>query len=132
MEGAVGVASVTRLYHVEDIDLDRDRQVELVRDLPEIEADRLLGRALEEIAARLTRIETSHAQGDLNRVQSGARGLAAIADQTGLISVRRLALLVADLCRSRDSAALAANVARLIRVGEMSLVTVWDVNDISL
>lgn len=131
-KGCAAMSNVTRLHLVEDVQFERARQIALVQALGEAEADRVIGRAIEEIAVRLTRIERAYAQGELFRVEKGARGLAAIAEQTGLPTVRRLALVVADLTATNDPPALAANISRLIRVGEISLVTIWDVQDISV
>jgi NAD(P)H-nitrite reductase large subunit len=126
------LGNVTRLYHCEDVRLDRDRLRILAADLGEIGAERVIGRAIEEIAVRLTRIENAYAEGDVRRVAKGARSLIAIADQTGLSTVRDIAADVTALCSDDSGAALGACVSRLIRVGEMSLVTIWDVHDVSL
>ncbi|MGI1662006.1 hypothetical protein ACRDNQ_07185 [Palleronia sp. KMU-117] len=123
---------VTRLYHVEVVRFDNSRLQALVADLGDAGADRVISRAMEEIAVRLSRIEAAYDAGALDRVGKGARSLVAIADQTGLASVRDAAGAVASLSTSHDSTALAACVARLIRVGETSLVTVWDAHGISL
>lgn len=126
------MGSVTRLYHVEDVQLDHDRMRLLVADLGRTGAERVIARAMEEIAVRLTRIENAYSDGALDRVAKGARGLAAIADQTGLATVRDIALTVARLSSTPDATALGASVARLVRVGEMSLVSVCDVHDVSV
>lgn len=126
------MSKVTKLYLVEDVEFDRARQVALVETLGEAEADRVIGRAIEEIAARLTRIERAFGHGELARVEKGARGLATIAEQTGLPTVRRIATIVAELTGTNDTPALAANISHLIRVGEVSLITIWDVHDISV
>ena len=126
------MSKMTKLYLVEDVEFDRARQVALVETLGEAEADRVIGRAIEEIAARLTRIERAFAHGELARVEKGARGLATLAEQTGLPTVHRIAMVVADLTSTNDTPALAANISRLIRVGEVSLITIWDVHDISV
>lgn len=126
------MGKVTRLYHAEAVRFENTRLQALVADLGDVGADRVISRAMEEIAVRLSRIEAAYDAGALDRVGKGARSLVAIADQTGLASVRDAALVVAGLSASHDSTALAACVARLIRVGETSLVTVWDVHGISL
>ena len=92
----------------------------------------MIGRAIEEIAARLTRIERAFEHGELARVEKGARGLATIAEQTGLPTVHRIATIVAELTSTNATPALTANISRLIRVGEVSLITIWDVHDISV
>lgn len=126
------MSKVTKLFLVEDVEFDRARQIALIEAMGEAEADRVIGRAIEEIAARLTRIERAFEQGEVARVEKGARGLATIAEQTGLPTVRRLALIVAGLTATNDAPALAANISRLIRVGEISLITIWDVSDVSV
>lgn len=126
------MGSVTRLYHVEDVQLDGDRMQLLVADLGRPGAERVIARAMEEIAVRLTRIENAYSDGALDRVAKGARGLAALADQTGMATVRDIALAVARLATSTDATALGALVARLVRVGEMSLVSASDVHDVSV
>ena len=126
------MSKVTRLYLVEDVEFDRARQMALVDTLGEVETDRVIGRAIEEIAARLTRIERAFERGELARLEKGARGLATIAAQTGLPTVHRIAMIVAGLTTTNDAPALAANISRLIRVGEVSLITIWDVHDVSV
>lgn len=126
------MGEVTRLYLFEDVQLDRDRIQLLSVDLGAHAARRVIVRALEDIAVRLTRIESAYEKGDLSDIRTGARRLIKIADQTGLTSVCETAEAVQSLCESDDSAALGAAIARLIRVGEMSLVTIWDVHDVSL
>jgi hypothetical protein len=126
------MGEVIRLYHAEDVRFEETQLRLLVANLGDARADKVMGRALDEIAVRLARIEAAYSSGALDRVGKGARGLAAIASQTGLASVREAAWAVAELSTSRDSTALAACVARLMRVGQASLVTVWDAHGISL
>jgi len=126
------LGNVTRLYFSEDVRLDSARLQALAADLGSAGAERVIGKAMEEIAVRLTRIENAYDAGEIERVAKCARSLIAIADQTGLATVRDMAQAVWQLCGSTDSAALGACVSRLIRVGEMSLVTIWDVHDISV
>jgi hypothetical protein len=126
------MGQVTRLYHVEELRLDDRRLRALVANPRDRGAERVVTRAMGEIAVRLARIESAYAIGALDRVGRGAHSVLAIADQTGLASLRDAAAAVTGLAQSRDSAALAACVARLIRVGEMSIVTVSDVHDLSL
>lgn len=126
------MGNVTRLYYSEDVRMDSERLQILAADLGPSGAERVIGKAMEEIAVRLTRIENAYDEGDLDRVAKCARSLIAIADQTGLTTVRDNAHAVWQLCGSSDAAALGACVARLVRVGEMSLVSIWDVHDVSL
>lgn len=49
-----------------------------------------------------------------------------------MTTLARVARDVAELCQADDSAALSAAMARLTRVGERSLIAVWDLQDMSL
>ncbi len=126
------MGTVTRLYHCEEVVLDRDCLGALAADLGRVGAERVIDRAMEEIAVRLTRIENALNDCDLMQVEKCAQSLVAIADQTGMTTVKEICGTVVDACQCRDSTALGACVARLIRVGEMSLVTIWDVHDLSM
>jgi hypothetical protein len=126
------MGEVIRLYHAEAVRFEDAQLRQLTSDLGRARADRVIGRAMDEVAVRLARIEAAYTVGALDRVGKGARGLMAIAGQTGLASVRDAARDVAELSTSRDGTALAACVARLLRVGEASLVTVSDGQGISL
>lgn len=126
------LGTVIKLYPGEAVRVDDQGLHRFLAGRGDPEASRALARTLDEMAVRLSRIENAYDAGAIERVEKGARGLAALADQTGFRTLRAAAIAVAELSRSRDSTALAACVARLIRVGEMSLVTVGDVHGISL
>ena len=104
------MGQVARLYHAEELHLDSRRLRALVADPHDVGADRVVTRAMDEIVVRPTPIETAYGIGALDRVGRGAQSIVAIADRTSL----------------------AACAARLIRMGEMSLVTVSNVHDLSL
>lgn len=130
MEGQV--AAIARLSQSERVVIDRERLCILVRDLGEAGAERVVDRALNEIADRLLAVETSWAAGELGRVARTAHSLIAIADQVGLHLVAHVACDVASLAGQGDDAALAATVARLQRVGETSMHAMWGASDIRL
>ena len=123
------MGTVTRLFVVDDVELDERRMQLLVREKGMRVAESIVSRAMEEIATRLTHLETLFAAGDFGEVEKAARALAAIAAETGLVSVSRSAYDLAGLGRAYDSATTAAVLSRLIRVGEMSLVMAWDTHD---
>jgi hypothetical protein len=126
------VKNVIELRLDEIIRLDRDQLEVLYAQLGPAGADNLVAHAMEELAVELARLEKRHKAGQIEEVRKGARSLIAIAQQTGMTSLARVARDVLDLTGSNDSAAYAAATARLLRIGERSLVAVWDLQDISI
>lgn len=125
------MGNVTRLFVVEEVQFDERRMQLLVREKGLRMAETIVSRAMDEIATRLTFLETAFAAGDFKEAEKCARGLSAIAAETGLISVSRSAGDLATLLKGFDGAAIAAVLNRLIRVGELSIVMAWDAHDAS-
>jgi len=109
--------------------LDRDRLQELYAELGEGAAENVICRALEEMAVRLAKVERAHRQGDASELRRNARSLAAISDPLGMTLLSRVAADVARCVEAGDPVALAATLARLLRLGERSLLAVWDIRD---
>ena len=126
------MGTVVRLYHSEKVEFDDLRLNLLSTELGSVAGNRAVARAMEEIAIRLTRIESAFLKGELGRMAVGVRRLAGLSEEAGLTTLASMCRTVGELTERHDTEALAACLARLIRVGEMSLVTVWDVHDISV
>ena len=123
---------VARLFIVDDVEIDPSCMRQLVRDRGMRIAEGIVSRAMDEIATRLTHIEATFAAGDFVEVERSAKKLSAIAEETGLVTVSLCAIDLAGLVKRHDSAALAAVLSRLVRVGEVSLVLAWDTHDASV
>ncbi|MEL6169567.1 MAG: hypothetical protein AAFR35_12820 [Pseudomonadota bacterium] len=123
---------VSNLQLREAAELDRDRLDLLVRELGEPGAERVVGRALDDMGRRLFSIEAAYLNDELARVRRGANALQAVADQVGFATLARVSGHVADTATSGDPTSLSATVARLIRVGEASLLSVCDPQDARL
>ncbi|MCB1338182.1 MAG: hypothetical protein KDK10_12270, partial [Maritimibacter sp.] len=65
-------------------------------------------------------------------LQASVRGLIAVAQQVGMTTLARVGRDVLELSQSYDAAAFGATVARLGRIGESSLMAVWDLQDLSV
>ncbi len=134
------MGEIAVLHHDEGIRVDGRRVVELYDELGAASAERVIGRAAEELAVALQFVVD---QGRLALAAWGrdpggdaraaaiqrADRMAALAWQVGLASVGRVA---GDLrvCAARDDAAgFAAVLARLDRVANRSLTAVWDAQD---
>jgi hypothetical protein len=126
------VEQVTLLKQDETVRLDADRLEALYLQLGESNAEDVVCRALEELAARLSHSERCHREGRLEDMRKSTRSLIAIADQIGMQLLARVASDVTGCIDAGDRNALAATFARLLRIGERSLCEIWDLQDIPL
>jgi len=131
IEGDV-VEPITILAHDEGVRLDTDKLEVLYQDLGGAEADRVVCRAIEELAQRLSQVEHSFYNGDRSQVMKGVRSVPAIAEQIGMASLARVGRDVLACHERRDEPAFAATLARLIRLGDRSLSAVWELQDMSV
>ncbi|MGH1367882.1 MAG: hypothetical protein ACRBCL_04640 [Maritimibacter sp.] len=126
------MSAVFKMSIEESVRLDRDQIEVLYRQLGPVGADKVVNHALEELAVMLSRIGKQYRESEFDALFSGARALAAVAQQIGMILLARVARDVEQLARSGDDVALGAVVARLERIGDQSLVAVWDTQDLSV
>ena len=112
--------------------VDPTRIEHLVRQIGTGAAERFVGRTLEDLAVLLNRLERAQTAGDGSGIVAHASALTTIADALGLVTVGRVADDVVRAIARGDEAALGAIIARLMRVGEQSLVAVWSAHDMSL
>ncbi len=106
--------------------LNPDPLVSLYSELGENGADRVVCRAMEEMAARLSEMQKLADEEALADLVRTARLLSTLGDQIGMATFSRVARDVARAAASGDVTAQAATLARLIRIGERSLTAVWD------
>lgn len=117
---------MTLLRQTETVRLDPDRLDALVSRLGPQAAEDVVSRALDEVSARLAQAELFFGRGDMREMRKCVRGLAAISEQLGMAALSRVARDVAVCGERGDAVALAATLARLVRVGEVSLLQVWE------
>ncbi len=65
-------------------------------------------------------------------MRKSARSLVAISEQIGMTLLAQVALDVTRCIDAGDRIALAATMARLLRIGERSLSEIWDLQDLSI
>ncbi|HFQ15792.1 MAG TPA: hypothetical protein ENK41_05495 [Rhodobacteraceae bacterium] len=116
----------------EPVRLDRDQLEVLVLQMGPAGADQVVGQAMEEIAVLLARLERRHRENAADEVATGVRSLVAIAQQVGMTTLARVGRDVLSLIGGPDSNAYCAAFARMIRIGETSLVAVWDLQDMRI
>jgi hypothetical protein len=129
-EGKVPVLAILR--HEEGVRLDPDALVSLFAELGEAGAERVIRRAMEELAARLSELLKFADAGQRPGMVRSARLMAKVAGQVGLTTMARVASDLARVAEADDRNAQAAVLARLVRIGERSLAAVWDRRDMTV
>lgn len=122
---------ITVLAHDEAIKLDSDQLGSLYAQMGETRAETVVCRALEELANRLSLIERSYYRNDAAALAKASKGLIGIADQIGMESLSKVAADVVTLANGTDGPALAAALARLVRLGDRSLTAIWEIQDLN-
>jgi HPt (histidine-containing phosphotransfer) domain-containing protein len=112
----VAMRKVTRLVPIERTEINVRRVQALVHDMGPASAERLVGRALDEIDERLNGVDRAARRGDLRGAAQRARQLATVADAAGLTGVTRVARMVARAAEAGDGPAFSATLARLSRL----------------
>jgi hypothetical protein len=120
------------LRHEEGIRLNPDPLVALYAELGENGAERVICRAVEELAARLSEMLRHADSGDGAALVRSARLAAKVADQVGMSTLARVAGDVVGATERHDLTAQAAILARLMRIGDRSLTAVWDLRGMTL
>ena len=122
----------TLLKQTEHVRLDQDRLGELYVQLGESGAEDVVCRAMEELAIRLAHTERLYRQNHTDDMRKSVRSMIAIADQIGMKSLASVARDVTHCIDCGDKTALAAVLARLLRIGEGSLTAVWALQDVQI
>jgi len=123
---------IQTLRPCERIKLDRNRLAEIVARLGPHGADELISRTMEELAVLLAKVHKSLRRDDPSSAGRSARKIAEVAAHVGMPLLSKVASDVVVLAGINDGAALAATVARLSRIGEDSLMKVWDLQDLKM
>ncbi|GKY86275.1 hypothetical protein [Sinisalibacter aestuarii] len=125
------VNAVLRLHFDEPVRLDRGQLEVLYRNLGPTGADRVVAHALEDLATALTQASAQYGAGEIEALRGTVKSVIALAQQVGMTVLARVGRDVLALSHSYDAAAFGATMARLGRIGEGSLVAVWDLQDLS-
>ncbi|MDJ0825902.1 MAG: hypothetical protein QNJ16_10405 [Rhodobacter sp.] len=120
---------VARLCHDEVVRLNADSLEAIYEEIGQDRGEVAISRAMEDLAALLVEAEAAWATGESAILRRHVAEVAGIAKRIGMPGLARVALDVDRICACPDDAALAAVVARMGRLGERSLIAVWDVQD---
>ena len=85
---------------------------------------------MEELAVWISRAEPMWRRGETDELGRLAQRIEPVAERLGMPLLARVAGELRGLCSAGDAAALAAVVGRMVRVGESSLVAIWDLQDV--
>ncbi|MCC1494266.1 hypothetical protein [Cognatishimia sp. F0-27] len=109
------------------------RQIEILcADLGSRAAEDVICRTMEDLGMRLCRIQKHDPRRPSEERHKDLRALAAVAGQIGLTGLACVARDVMNCIEYGDTVAEAATTARLGRVGEQALSTLWDLQDLSV
>jgi len=123
---------VSELRHEEAICLDADRLEEICHQLGYAGGETAICAAMEDLAELLQQAVKKWRRGDLAGLEVTTRQAIGIADRIGMAGLARVAGDVMGLSMGHDGAALAATVARMRRLGEQSLLAIWDRQDLTI
>ena len=105
-------------------------EVAAERGLPR--AENIAHNAIEDIAERLASAEAAWSAGEFARLSKVGKSLATVCEQIGMETFARAARQLAEAATGPDDIAIAATVARTLRVGEASLTAIWDIRHLRL
>ncbi|MCV2863968.1 hypothetical protein [Defluviimonas sp. WL0075] len=126
------MAELARLRHDEGIRLDPDALAAIYARMGEGGAEKLISRAMEDLARRMQDLRACMAEGRSAQFVRSARMLTQLGAQVGMTSVARVAGDLIRVTEAGDAAGQAAVLARLERIGERSLTAVWDLHDMTV
>jgi hypothetical protein len=126
------VEQVSVLQVDEAVWVNRDQLAQLYTQLGDANAENVVCRAMEELAIRLAHTEKLYRENKHEDMRKCARSMTAIAEQIGLGTLARVAKEVVSCIDDTDANAIAATFARLLRIGEQSLMEIWDIQDLSV
>ena len=124
--------SVVTLRPFEGISIDSESLARLRESGCEVQGAARTGELLEDLALGLSRIAIAYRNDRFEDLCAGSQKVAQLATKIGLDRLGRVAGTVAALSRGSDSVALAANLARLMRLGNDALGAIWDLQDQSM
>lgn len=120
------------MHHKETVGLDPDQLEELFLQHGPAGADKIVNQALEDLAVGLSQLRKAVSVDRDEDAKREIRAMINIAQQLGMTKLAQIGRDALALVGNRDIAACHAVLARLNRVGEGSLIAVWDLQDMSV
>ena len=104
----------------------------LYSELGERGAQDVVTRAMEDLAQRLQDAERLYRAAEFSDLRKAVRAMVAVAEQIGMGMLAACAVHVVACIDAGDPVALAATLARLMRIGDRSLNAVWELQGLSI
>ena len=123
------MAQISMLLHDEHLPFCSSKIDEIYCEFEPQRAKAIINSALDEFAIRLSVLECASKQNNRSAVRKAVDALMSIGHQIGLGGLTNAAHIVRALTAAFDDPALAAAVARLVRLGDMCLVSLWAIQD---
>ncbi|WP_224816574.1 hypothetical protein [Hasllibacter sp. MH4015] len=128
--GARRHPDIAELRPEEPARFNPDRLEELCHSIGEVRAEAEVALALHRVSEMLPRLPELLLT-DAVRFSTGVEQIIEDAELIGMASLANVAQNVLDSFTRHNEVALAATLARLERVGERSILAVWDLEDLS-
>lgn len=132
--GGIGVRNamvVSTLRFADPVKVDVTRLRAICERMGLVDGEAAICAAMEDLAGHLMAASLAWSNGNLGGLRKAAGSAAEKAASIGLNSLARVARDLEALCEGGGDAALAAVAARLERMGENSLIAIWDAQDVS-
>ena len=123
------MAQISMLLHDEHLPFCTSKIDEIYCEFEPQKARAIINGALDEFAIRLSVLECAGKQNKRCAVRKAVDALMSIGHQIGLGSLTNAAHNVRASTAESDDPALAAAVARMVRLGDMCLVSLWAIQD---
>ena len=123
------MAQISMLLHDEHLPFSTSKIDEIYSEFAPQRAQKIINGALDEFAIRLSVLECAGKQNKRAAIRKAVDALMSIGQQIGLGKLTDAAHNVRALTASSDDPALAAAVARLVRLGDMCLISLWAIQD---
>jgi hypothetical protein len=128
----MGQANVHALRPRDRDMVEPDHLVDLMVRMTDQHGSAAVGDTLDELAQRLSQIGPAWRDGRFDEIAQLCRRVAEIATELELDRLARVARTALALVACSDGVALAANLGRLMRMGEAMLTTIWQMQDASV
>ncbi len=126
------MAILAVLRHEEGISVDAERLVAIYCGRPKRDAEEVLQRGIEDLAARVTDIQRHFDEGEREAIVRSARSAARMAQKLGMTSFSAVACDFIAATEAADRPAQAATLARLLRIVDRSVTAIWDLRDMTM
>lgn len=123
---------VTMLRPREAVFLDKGCLADICARQGAYQGQKIISEAADDLAELIYQAENDWRAGDLEHLRLCANQINALSQPIGMDGLADVSLGVSRLCGGKDPNALAALVTRMRRVGEGSLLAIWEAQDQSM